>query len=460
MTRRMDGNAWISGLNPVIVAAGFLLIISVVFGGASRDHALRLALVELASLPLLVLLIKATAFRVTWRSHGLALCLLAALVAVPLVQLIPLPPGMWTGLPGRDQPELALQLAGVEPGWVPMSLTPELTWRSALALLPPAAMFLFVLSARQKIIGQMIVLLLMLTGISIVLGAAQLASGGERLYPWATTAAGSVNGFFANRNHLATLVLAALPFAISLGAGAIRRRDTAGSRMWIAAIFTGVAIVAIAAIRSRAGVILLFPILTLSMLAAWTSSGRRRPSAAVFALLGSAGVALTMVAALALPPILARFDQGSAAEGRFDRWPDVAAAAQTYLPVGSGIGSFDAVYRSVEPLSLLDGSFFNQAHNDYLEAWLETGWFGAGVLVLFLVWFVRRSWTVWRAPPSGTRDMIQASTIAIGAILMHSAVDYPLRTVAITTVFALCCGLLELAPQAMETRRRGRPSGD
>jgi hypothetical protein len=48
-------------------------------------------------------------------------------------------------------------------------------------------------------------------------------------------------------------------------------------------------------------------------------------------------------------------------EPRFERWPRIAEAAQTYLPLGSGIGSFDAVYRSVEPLEELDSTFFNQA---------------------------------------------------------------------------------------------------
>jgi hypothetical protein len=37
-------------------------------------------------------------------------------------------------------------------------------------------------------------------------------------------------------------------------------------------------------------------------------------------------------------------------------------------------------------------------------------------------------------------------------LLLHSAGDYPLRTVTLAVVFALCCGLLELA-------RRTDPAG-
>ena len=41
---------------------------------------------------------------------------------------------------------LALEIAGVEPGWGVISLTPDRTWSSALALVPPAAFFLATLS--------------------------------------------------------------------------------------------------------------------------------------------------------------------------------------------------------------------------------------------------------------------------------------------------------------------------
>jgi len=120
----------------VAIASAILLAFSFVFGGASQNKALRLALVELAALPLLVLATGRLVQAGLWREHRFALSLLAALVAVPLLQLIPLPPTIWTALPGRDQMALALELAGLPPGWSPLSLAPEQTWRAALALTP------------------------------------------------------------------------------------------------------------------------------------------------------------------------------------------------------------------------------------------------------------------------------------------------------------------------------------
>lgn len=437
----------------VAIASAVLLALSFALGGASQNHALRLALVELAALPLLVLAGGRIIQTGLWRKHRFALLMMGALVAIPLTQLVPLPPAVWTGLPGRDQMVLALDLAGLQPGWAPLSLTPDRTWQSALALAPPVALFLAVLSMPHVQHGRLVHILIAAAVVGVVLGAAQLASGGDRLYVWHWTDAGSVNGFFANRNHLASSLLMTLPFAVALGAAVLRRRDRRTSALWLGALFAGLVVVALAAIRSRAGIALFAPVMVASMLAAWIAAGRGRPGPALLALVGSVGVALALVAVFALPPLLNRFDIQGAPEGRFDRWPLVAETAQAYLPLGSGIGSFDAVYRSVEPLEQLDSTFFNQAHNDYLEAWLETGWLGIGLVVAFLIWWSRRSWSAWRAPPSREADLQRAASIAIGVVLLHSLGDYPLRTVTLAVVLALCCGLLELAGRPSQPRR-------
>ena len=324
-------------------------------------------------------------------------------------------------------------------------MTPDLTWQSALALLPPVAAFLAVLTAPQPLTARLIALYLAAAVVGVLLGAAQLASGTDRLHPWETTDAGSVTGFFANRNHLATLLLACLPFAAVIGAAALRRRDERRVPLWFGALFMGLAVIGLAAIRSRAGVILFGPTVIISLLAAWIASGRGRPGPALLGLVGAMTAAVAAVAILALPPVLARFDVQSAPEGRFEGWPIVSDAAQTYLPLGSGVGSFDAVFRSVEPLEQLDPTFFNHAHNEYLETWLEAGWPGMILIIAFLVWYGRRLWSAWKAPTSRERDFQRAASIALLVMLVHSAVDYPLRTATLAVLFAVCAAILEKA---------------
>lgn len=437
-------NSRLSRQGAVTWAAFGLLAFSLLFGGASRQHELRLALVELAALPLFVLALSALLKRGDARAHRFGLGLAAATAALPLLQLVPLPPAIWAPLPGRDQLVLALDVAGISAGWLPLTFTPDKTWRSFLALLPPLVMFVGLLAISTETRLRLVHFLLGATLVSILLGAAQLASASDRLYPWATTDPGNVTGLFANRNHLATLCLISIPFATVLGAAPLRR---SGSHLplWLAVLFIALTAVALGVIRSRAGVVLFAPVLGASLLAAWVAAGRGRPRPLLLGLVGGAALAVAAVSVFAAAPVLERFDPAGAPEGRFENWPIVAAAAEAHLPLGSGLGSFDAVYRSVEPLERLDPTFFNQAHNDYLETWLEAGWIGAALIIGFLIWFGRRSWAAWRAGASTQRDLQRAATIAIGAVLLHSAVDYPLRTAALATVFALCCGLLELA---------------
>lgn len=436
-----------------------LLGAALLLGGASQQHQLRLAILELAALPLLVVA-GSRLIAGDGRLSRFAVFIAAAAAAVPLIQLIPLPPGVWTALPGREQPALALELAGLSPGWAPLSLAPDQTWHAFLAILPPVAMFLGFgfCAAPQRL--RMIYALLIFAVFSVVLGTAQLASGGGQLYPWPTTRLGSVVGFFANRNHLATLCLLTLPFASVLGARVLRTQDRSGRLiLWLSILFVSLMVLALGVIRSRMGIGLLAPTLVLSLVAAWIASGGGRPKPLLLGMIGGVGVAVGAVMIFALAPLLARFDALGAQEGRFENWPVVAEAVNSYLPLGSGLGSFDTVYRSVEPLERLDPTFFNRAHNEYLETWLETGWIGGALIIVFFVWFVRRAWIAWRAKPGLERDLQRAASVAIGVILAHSLVDYPLRTVTITVILAMCCALLEMATRSDEMLSEEHPRG-
>lgn len=438
-----------------------LLLIAFVFGGASQRHELRLALVELAALPLLVLALSGM-IRSGVKLTPLALSLLVGLIALPLFQLIPLPASLWASLPGRDQPALAIELAGIAPAWAPLSLAPEETWRSFLALLPSVAMVCGVAMCGAAFRLRTVQLILVFAVASLVVAGAQTVLGGNALYLWPTTNAGTVVGLFANRNHFATLCVLSLPFAAVIGARSLRHPHGGQRVFWLSILFIGSTVLALAVIRSRMGLVLAIPSLGASVLAAWVASGRGRPRSLHLAVMGGLVLTVAAVALIVLPPILERFDSSGPREGRFENWPTVLDVADSYLPFGSGMGSFDAVYRSVEPLTRLDENYFNQAHNDYLETWLEAGWFGMGLVVVFLAWFARRSWAAWRAGISTERDLQRAASIAIGVVLLHSIVDYPLRTETIAVIFALCCAILESASWPDEltatdrTRRRRR----
>lgn len=444
LQRLTQGHWDVAGLLALILVA-----FSFVFGGATRQHALPLALVELAAVPLACLAGYRLAATGDWARHKLALAGVAMIVALPLIQLAPLPPEIWTRLPGREEVALALTLVDAPVGLAPLSLTPDATRAAALALLPPVALFLAVLQMptrqREGLAGAYVLAAVL----SVAVGAAQLAVGGGGLHPYDSTAPGSVTGLFANRNHLAALVLMTLPLAAALSAGADRRP---GRSRWVFGLYALVAVIAIGLIRSRMGVILLGPVLLTGLLIAWRSEASRRPDWRLIGLASGAAAALALVAAVGLAPILDRFD-GAAADVRFEYWPTVLDAAGRFQPVGAGMGSFDPVYRSVEPLEELTETFFNQAHNDYLELWLEAGLMGALALVVLIVWVGRQSVIALRHGPA-RRDwpLAPAALAAIVAVAVHSGFDYPLRTPMLAGLFAVCLGLLSPPPPGRRSR--------
>ena len=67
----------------------------------------------------------------------------AAIFALVAIHLVPLPPGMWAALPGREivlEVDKAAQLGSV---WRPASLVPVATWNALYSLFVPLAVLLF-----------------------------------------------------------------------------------------------------------------------------------------------------------------------------------------------------------------------------------------------------------------------------------------------------------------------------
>jgi hypothetical protein len=192
-----------------------------------------------------------------------------------------------------------------------------------------------------------------------------------------------------------------------------------------------------------------------------------------------AGLALTMVAllgAFALGTAHRRRGEGSGltsrklligaiavgtlSDSRIPFGRNTIEAAKAYMPFGSGLGTFVPVYGMFEkPMETMANKFVNRAHNDVLELWLETGLAGVALAILFVVWLTLRSREVWRRTPNwGAREidvfLVRAATMIVALILVHSFVDYPLRTGAMMAIMAFGCALLIRPPVAVESGER------
>ena len=101
----------------------------------------------------------------------------------------------------------------------------------------------------------------------VILGLLQVSSGNPAASPWYLyrfSNFGFATGFFANSNHMASLLLVALPFIIALGAVMLSASKDVRKRYSVIALTAGavsVAVIGLALNGSLAGVGLLIPVL-------------------------------------------------------------------------------------------------------------------------------------------------------------------------------------------------------
>jgi hypothetical protein len=196
--------------------------------------------------------------------------------------------------------------------------------------------------------------------------------------------------------------------------------------------------VGIALNRSVAAYVLALPVAAASLMMLFPARKAVRGWGVGLVVLLAAGAAM-----VALGPLGDRMLGTSlSVSSRAEMANNTAQAAGDFLPFGSGLGTFRAVYRLYEDHDAVDRVVTNHAHNDYLELALETGIPGIVLMLAFLAWWVVVASGAWRSAASS--PYARAAAVASAAILFHSLVDYPLRTGALSCVFAMCLGLMSV----------------
>lgn len=420
-----------------------LIAFVMMFGGGGSPSPGPELLVELASLLALGVWIYAPVKKGAVNPPDRALWIGVALfVAIPIVQLAPLPPAVWHALPGRENEIAALGLIGKAASWRPISVAPYMTLSSLLSLIPPLTILFLVSRASLDGRARILAVIAIVGVAAAVIGMLQVASGSARwfmLYPHQF--ARFASGFQANRNAGADVFV--ITIVAVAGYCAIRRsliKDVMGKLLLGAFVLLLVLTTILSG--SRAGTMLLLIALALAAVMLLNGLVDRRTTVigavAAIVLLGFAAATWNNPQ---LDRTWSRF--GEQSEARPELWQDTAFAIGQTAPFGSGLGTFVPVMTAVERLEVVDTSSPNRAHNDYLEFTLETGIAGVLLLIGALVALGVRGYRILRATPS-KRHRIQATCgLGILAILgLHSIVDYPMRSMAVAGLAAVAIGLL------------------
>ena len=434
----------------------FFLVFAPLFRGANRP--LPLLVLEIGALALAAHLVWQPDFR-DQLSRPLLVTLIV-LLAYPLLQLVPLPPDLWSRLPERGFYAHALAQADAGQAldsWRAASLVPWATEFSWLALLPPLTVFLVTVGLSTRQLQFLLQLFLGISTVQALLGLLQYGAGADSLFQLGNPyCCSSAVGTYMNRDHLAGLLEMALPVGLALltatighaspGSGGYHRRRTWRQRLAKlaalpinqAAIYGSACIAILLGLiftRSRASIILAMVGIFLGMMVFARRLGGRN----AYGLIGTLtfiGCGLAME--VGLVPVLNRFTLAGATDDyRWSIFASTIQAAAYFFPIGSGVGTFQDIYPRFHAPDILFDGIVNRAHNDYLEGFLEAGLVGI-VLALALLGFYSLQWRrIWRRGRWPSFRLLQAGAgIGLLLLILHSAVDFNLHIPANAIFFA------------------------
>ncbi len=427
-----------------------MIVMAVFLGGGGVAYGLRNLLIQLAALAVLAMHAP-LAIRFLRDGPRLLIALAGLTLAIPFLQLLPMPPQVWQGLPGRELAVETFEIAGLElDSWLPASLNPSRTLVAFCASLVPATIIavgaLLPLAAKLRLVWT----LAGSASAALLLGVVQLSSANtlgmlfnER------TVSDVLYATFANRNSTALMFV--LSLCVMSGLPWPKRNWGLYPMLSIAALLAIGTILT----QSRSGMVLL--ILPLSVVALRGlfhfrkrgTADRRQSrmttwiSAVAILLIGSAIVIPISMGGRASNSF-ARFSETQT--DRPEMWEDGLYVAGQYWPAGAGTGSFDDVFQIHESLEYVSPRRAGRAHNDYVELAIENGLVGIAVAVMWLVW---AGYNTLRPCPSQMLWLRVGAGTGIAALALQSLLDYPLRNMTLLCFVGILISLL------VDQRKRG-----
>lgn len=214
---------WVNTRSTVIFPyCTVLILLSLLLGGGTHSGFLNDAILELAAVPLLAFVLWRKRDQIVASQTRQANTLCVAIALLPALQLIPLPPFIWTRLGGHEVILETFEILGDPLPWMPLTVSPRATWLSGLSLIPPLTIFLATLQLGPWERRLMSLAILLIGIVSGFVGLLQVAQGPDSpLRFFEITNPSEAVGFFANRNHFASflysLTLLAAAWAVDAG---------------------------------------------------------------------------------------------------------------------------------------------------------------------------------------------------------------------------------------------------
>jgi len=435
-----------------MMASSALLIACWALGGVTVDSSGADEVLQLLALPIVLW--------AGWRlmqypmSSAVRLSLLAAavIVLVPLWQLLPLPQALGMGGTARTALAVDLAKAGVTHGSAQASLWPRATEQALWSMLPAIALFLAALTLAAKWRHRLLQLVLGLVLASAAFAFFQLSLPDRSPLLLYSSWGRNFGGLFVNPNHQGSaLILGALIATALYIDGRRRANDDGGYFHWLYGLLAAGCVAMVPLANGSAAILLLL----VGLVAVALLMGTLRRSAthgkpAFILRVAAAGVAVVVVAGSALTWQRADTERQQIATTALQ-------IGSRFAPLGTGVGSFVPVFAQSQSPIQTRTELVNHAHNEYAQWWLEGGVPAVLALGFGLGVFAFSGWQVLTRIHSSRLLAVAAPAWAgLLILLLHSLVDFPMRTTALMATAGLLAGLLlaTLADAREDNRRR------
>jgi O-antigen ligase len=281
-----------------------------------------------------------------------------------------------------------------------------------------------------------------------VYGSGEYITGRQHIFGFAKKYyLDSATGTFINRNHFATLLAIALPFALTLAIPRRAEHNVHGWRQRLVTLSKGPALLRLFAVLASA---LIWMGLLLShsragLLAAVAGAAivlfhfRGIRAARWTAAIGAAVLLVLLTLELAQAPgerFVTLTDDLGAKAGRLTVWRDARSLVAARPSLGWGFGTFESTFPTVQSADI--NVHYDHAHNEWLEWAVEGGLLavaGACALLALSVAGLRR-----RSDESNAA-IDTAVRAAILAVAIHALWDFSLRIPAIAVSTSTLLGL-------------------
>jgi O-antigen ligase len=279
-----------------------------------------------------------------------------------------------------------------------------------------------------------------------------LSSNGRLYWLRLPRSGGWIYGPYVNHNHYAGLMEMLFPIPLAM---CLSRRLERGPKIALAATAAFMAST-IVLCGSRGGVVALA--VQLALVSAFVAVPRKSPKAALALGMGLAvaGLWIVLIGGTSVADRLSTFHSEAHTELstglRMTVTRDCWRMFKDRPVFGWGLGAFPTAYPPYQ--GFFSNIFVNEAHDDYAQLLVETGFVGFLIMFWFLVLMFRAAWRKLKSGKLGVNGgLALAGTLGCVGILVHSFFDFNLQ-VASNAAWFYVLATLVAAPSVSEPRAK------